>query len=394
MVIEVVPRPTRMGLDDWAYLFEDLYESDDPLVGWIDGFTGVAVPEVQMREWVAATVGRLETLPVRRVLEVGAGSGLVMREVLRLPGVEHYVASDVADTSVLRLRELAAVEGRESTVHVLRAAAHDVGELVTGTFDLAVLNSVVQYFPDVAYLVEILRALARKIVPGGHIFVGDVRDPLHLPALYRERARSRGRGAVLSEQRLDHELAVSADFADDLPRLVDRVTAAEVSPRRGVTPTEMTRYRYDVLLHVGCRVPPLPNPVVEGARDMDTVVERLAVDVEGAVVNTFDSSRFGRFPTAVDPEHLWRTATELGQVWWIGRQPGRDMSVLTASRQPAAGAHFCLSWPRMQARGPYAQPPLPAATAAALREELAVEASLVGGQPVTVDLVWHPRMEQ
>ena len=38
------------------------------------------------------------------------------------------------------------------------------------------INSVVQYFPTVDYLVRVLEGAARIVKPGGTIFVGDVRS--------------------------------------------------------------------------------------------------------------------------------------------------------------------------------------------------------------------------
>ena len=45
-----------------------------------------------------------------------------------------------------------------------------------GHFDVVVLNSVVQYFPDERYLLDVLAQARRVLAPGGAIFVGDVRN--------------------------------------------------------------------------------------------------------------------------------------------------------------------------------------------------------------------------
>ncbi len=42
-----------------------------------------------------------------------------------------------------------------------------------------VLNSVVQYFPNAAYLEKVLEGVLGLLAPGGRVLVGDVRN-LHL----------------------------------------------------------------------------------------------------------------------------------------------------------------------------------------------------------------------
>ena len=42
--------------------------------------------------------------------------------------------------------------------------------------DLVILNSVVQYFPDMDYLLGVLSEAVRVTRRGGHVFVGDVRS--------------------------------------------------------------------------------------------------------------------------------------------------------------------------------------------------------------------------
>ena len=51
-----------------------------------------------------------------------------------------------------------------------------LGELGTAIFDTVVLNSVVQYFPNVEYLVSVLEAAVAATATGGSVFVGDVRN--------------------------------------------------------------------------------------------------------------------------------------------------------------------------------------------------------------------------
>ena len=91
----------------------------------------------------------------------------------------------------------------------------ELADYAGAEFDLVVVNSVAQYFPDVDYLLRVLEGAAAALRPGGRIFVGDVRSlplagafhasvelaraPEGLPA---EQLRARVRRGMAEEQEL------------------------------------------------------------------------------------------------------------------------------------------------------------------------------------------------
>jgi non-ribosomal peptide synthase protein (TIGR01720 family) len=130
-----------------------------------------------------------------------------------------------------------------------------------------VLNSVVQYFPDMHYLLGVLERAANTVVDGGRIFIGDVRHFGLLRAFHSSVQLTRAAGEVEAAQlttRIDaalqheKELVVDPEFFCSLPQHLPRISRVEVQLKRGSTDNELTRYRYDVTLHLGthtCRVP-------------------------------------------------------------------------------------------------------------------------------------------
>src|SRR5262249_52762001 len=130
-----------------------------------------------------------------------------------------------------------------------------------GAYDTVIINSVVQYFPGIDYLVRVLEGAARLLRAGGRIFVGDVRNLRLLAAFHtavqlhkapatltREQLRAR----VESNVRQERELLVDPAFFTALRRQVPRIGRVEVQLERGRHLNELTRFRYDVVLHVGC----------------------------------------------------------------------------------------------------------------------------------------------
>ncbi|MEV0281069.1 class I SAM-dependent methyltransferase [Streptomyces sp. NPDC050610] len=279
--IHVVPHEDTSGLgtivedfavDSWRAVFEDCYDpagSDDELEdaryrGWRDGITGLPVPAADMAEWADVTVERIARRAPRRILEIGAGFGLLMEPLVRRLRPASYTATDFSQHAVARLRELAGPLTAQSPDTEITVAEGDALARPPGDgYDMVVINSVVQYFPSVLYLEAVLRRVLPLVQPGGHVYLGDLRHPRLLGAMTALGHRRAAPGAaretlaarVARDLRLDGELAVDPGHLHQLPRCFPKVTEVESAPRRGAAPTEMTLYRYDAVLHVGCAKP-------------------------------------------------------------------------------------------------------------------------------------------
>jgi amino acid adenylation domain-containing protein len=112
------------------------------------------------------------------VLEIGLGSGLVFRQVA--PHVDLYAGLDPAEHAVRTNTAWAKEQGL--FVDLVQGFADEVAELLPGAFDVAVLASTVQYFPDIRYLRTVLDGLAAVVRPGGAVIVADVIPPGAAPA--------------------------------------------------------------------------------------------------------------------------------------------------------------------------------------------------------------------
>ncbi|MER8235855.1 amino acid adenylation domain-containing protein [Streptomyces sp. NPDC094049] len=246
-VLDAVP------VDEQAAFGEDF-------TGWNSSYDGSALPWEQVREWRDETVRSIRALRPRRVLELGVGNGLLLSQLA--PGAECYWGTDLSPRVIERLRRR--VDGRPDLAGrvVLDCRPADDHEGVPrGYFDVVVLNSVVQYFPGGRHLARVLALAADALVPGGSVFVGDVRH-LGLAEAFHGAVAARSTGAAPggAEQRR----AVARGLARDPELLVDpeffrssTVTAGgagqpfascDVRLKRGTHHNELTRYRYDVVL--------------------------------------------------------------------------------------------------------------------------------------------------
>ncbi|MBW8873678.1 MAG: amino acid adenylation domain-containing protein [Acidobacteria bacterium] len=352
LVAYVVPGPAPLAahsaeaeseqVAQWRVLFDETYGASAgeaatfDIAGWKSSYGG-DIPAEEMHRWVAATVERILALRPRRVLEIGCGTGLLLFRVA--PSCEVYRGTDLSAAALASIRRQIAAAGLDlPQLHLAQATADDFSGIEPGSFDLVVINSVVQYFPDVDYLLRVLTGAAAAVAPGGHVFVGDVRDLPTLPVfqaaielaqaladLSREELRRRIEQRTAQEE----ELVVAPDLFRALGRHLPAVRWAAVEPKRGRDRNELVDYRYDVTLEIG--PPAAPREVrwldwEEAGGSLAALRGRwLAGADEPLAVRGLSNARIAAdlaaltgtpegaagTAAAVDPEDLWSLAAEL-----------------------------------------------------------------------------------
>ncbi|KAA8889619.1 amino acid adenylation domain-containing protein [Nocardia colli] len=410
----------------WRRVYDDLYsaeEADGPadeatvgsvgfgadFGGWNSSYTGAAIPLDQMREWRSATVERIRGLAPRRVLEIGVGSGLLLSQLA--PDCDEYWATDFSDATITTLRQRLGELNEEWVDRVALSVrgADDIAGLPENYFDTVVLNSVIQYFPSEQYLRRVLEQVLTLLAPGGSVFVGDIRNLALLEEFTTAVQISRNGGddaAVVADRvrrdiAAEQELLLSPEYFLSLNRMLG-FGAVDIGLKRGFSVNELTRYRYDVVLHTapvtalsvadaakvefrdhvwlrallrtrhpgGIRVTGIPHAGLTGQmeaanriRSGDPVpvtgqIVPLAVGFEGIVA---DST--ARIDMGVVPEDLHRLGQQLGYVTTVtwSAQPGHMDAVFvdtaTARDRALADAYLApgpVSDPSVYANHPHA----------------------------------------
>jgi SAM-dependent methyltransferase len=247
-------------------LYDDTYGGstalEDPtfnIVSWNSSYTGLPIPAEEMREWVDQTVERILARSPRRVLEIGCGTGLLLWRVA--PSCDRYTATDFSKTVISRLEaQLTGGVRQLPQVELKHRAAHEFDSIEPAAYDAVVLNSVVQYFPGIDYLVGVLRSAVTAVAPGGFILIGDVRSLPLLEAYHTsvQLHRASDPTAVAElQQRVrrqivqEEELVIDPGFFTAVARHLPAITRVIVRLKRGRHHNELTRFRYDVVLEVG-----------------------------------------------------------------------------------------------------------------------------------------------
>lgn len=251
----------REHLEHWSEVYEWIYLTSGPeqpddldLSGWRASDTGAPLPVEHMLEWIDRTVELVREGRPRCVLELGCGTGLLLRRLYA--DVERYVGTDVSEAAVQRLST-----ARLPGVQVVVAAAHESGSPPVAAAlsgerpDCVLINSVTQCFPGRDYLDAVVSDALALVADGGRVIVGDFRHA-GLAGRYHRWLSS-------DDQEASRRAAADEEFVFD-PKLLAEIAAGcgrpvtmSVRAKTMAADTELTRYRCDVVLRVAA--PPVPE---------------------------------------------------------------------------------------------------------------------------------------
>jgi amino acid adenylation domain-containing protein len=248
--------------DTNIYNLSDLHPSElgRDFVGWKSMYTGEMIDNAEMNEWLDDTIGALlNGGSPGHVFEVGTGTGMILFNIIE--GLQSYVALEPSGTAVDFVQSaVTTVPGLECKVRLQKGTAGDISRLDRANpVDVAILNSVAQYFPSPEYLLKVVEELV-CLQGAKRIFFGDIRSY----ALYEEFQVSKAlhcgrqkvatmddiRSQMAETVHMEEELLVDPAFFTSLPsRFPQLIEHVEILPKRMVATNELSCYRYAAVLH-------------------------------------------------------------------------------------------------------------------------------------------------
>jgi amino acid adenylation domain-containing protein len=265
------PQEMQQGEDQayvqqWQEVYNGVYAQDaraslDPTVNrrvWTSSYSGQPLPDEEIAECIEDTVARILALAPSRVLEIGCGTGQLYFRIA--PHCARYDGTDISIEALNTLEQRRQGRGDLPETHLRQGAADDLRGYASGSYDLVIINEVVQYFPSITYLLRVLEEARRVLTPHGRIFLGGVRSlallaafhtsvllgqvPDTLPLLQLEQR-------IQQKMRQERELLIDPAFFQALGRCQPPIASAQVALKGGRYLNEFTRFRYDVLLTPG-----------------------------------------------------------------------------------------------------------------------------------------------
>jgi len=236
-------------------------EAVDPSLNLYD-WTGLSNVAEELNAWLDPIASQIRSWAPRRVLEIGCGTGLLFE---KLVGDDmHCTGTDLSSEALASLAARLNARGvPAASFDLQRRMADDFDGVAPESFDVVIINSVVEYFPSVETLLRVLDGAVRSVRKGGHVFIGDVPalprwEAFHAAAqlenapdaLPSEQLRERIRHAVSRGNRLLVDPDLFGALKSRLPRL-DRV---EVRGSRSRFASEVSRLHadtyFDAILHL------------------------------------------------------------------------------------------------------------------------------------------------
>ena len=267
---------TAEQISEWAMTFDETYRPSGSVkdaafntLGWVSSYTGQPIPPEEMREWVDATVQRILSLGPKRVMEIGCGTGLLLFRIA--PRCTYFLGTDVSQAALDFLQQqLRQSDWHFPQVALENKAAHEFGRSEgKNRFDAVVLNSVVQYFPDIQYLMTVIAGAVEAVQPGGAVFIGDLRSLALLETFHGSVQLHQASDSLSCDELCDYvkkslrqesELVIDPAFFVGLQQQIPGIRRVEINLKRGRTRNELTCFRYDVVLHTGEPLPAVECP--------------------------------------------------------------------------------------------------------------------------------------
>jgi len=226
------------------------------ITGWNSSYSGKPISPEEMQEWVSDRVRQILALKPKRVLEIGCGTGLLLFQIA--PHCKKYVATDFSKVSLESIQNQLNQFSLPQVELIHRLATNFAG-IDLASFDVVILNSIVQYFPSQSYLMQVLEGAMQMLSPDGTLFIGDVRSlPLlktfHAWMKFSQAAanmeQTQLRQQVERSQFEEPELVIEPAFFYALRDRFPQIQYVHVCLTRGHHHNEMTQFRYNVFLYL------------------------------------------------------------------------------------------------------------------------------------------------
>ncbi len=236
-------------------------------VGWRDSYTGLPIPKQEMRQWLDTTVERILRWKPDRVLEIGCGTGMLLFQIA--PKCSYYLGTDFSAQVLSYLeQQIENLDGNWSQVSLSQRTADDFEGIEPCSFDTVIINSVIELFPSINYLIDVLEKAIQVVKTGGIVFLGDIRSLSLLEAFYAKLEFNKA-SDLLSIKELEQyifdsmgkedQLLLDPDFFTALKQHLPSISHVLIKLKRGRYYNEITKFRYDVILHIEKEVAATPE---------------------------------------------------------------------------------------------------------------------------------------
>ena len=228
------------------------------IVGWNNSYDNKQMSAAEMRQWLDSICGKLHKIPMKSVLEIGVGTGMIMHSIAGR--VDRYLGIDISKEAIdYNNRVIEQNKLGYDNVSLLHASVDELEDSTECGFDTVIINSVAQYFPDISYFENALLSAIDKMGDKGNVIVGDVRNYNRLDMYYLsvELAHTDKTATIATlkknidtKRENEKELIFSTEYFRELLDRIPEISGVSITPKNGDINNELSKYRYDVVLSI------------------------------------------------------------------------------------------------------------------------------------------------
>jgi SAM-dependent methyltransferase len=263
--IEILAKVQKSKISQWGSIWDSFYSNikgtSNPyfnISGWNNSYDGKQIPENEMREWFDSTIERILFYNPQDILEIGCGTGMFLFEIS--PKCNSYSAIDISNEAIRYIESIISnSRSKYKNVKLQCSKPEDYLKSCENEYDFILMNSVVQYFPDVNYLFDTIKGITNLIKDNGIIYIGDIRNYDLIKAFHTSvilHKTSDVTDIEVLKKEIDflcikeEELLISPIFFYRLKEFIPEISNVEIRYKKGNFLNELTRFRYDVVLHI------------------------------------------------------------------------------------------------------------------------------------------------
>ncbi|MCX7124058.1 MAG: condensation domain-containing protein [Gammaproteobacteria bacterium] len=251
-------------INEWTLLFDVTYTNKDinadvlnDYSGWVSSYTRKDYDLKHMQEWTALSIENITSLSPRRILELGCGTGLLLLRLL--PVVDSYDACDISRVCVDSLSSYLKSQDVDSKVKLWVGGAHQFELARKNYYDTVIINSVIQKFPSLLYLEQVITFAMASLGDKGKIFLGDLRnfntvDEFYLSCLLcqdNSSAQFYDLNDYISSRRYgERELVIHPAYFIAIMDKFESIIDVRLQAKSGILNNEMNLFRYDAVLFI------------------------------------------------------------------------------------------------------------------------------------------------
>ena len=120
---------------------------------------------------------------------------------------------------------------------------------------MVVLSSVIQYFPGAAYFEKVIQDMLLILIKPGIIYIGDVRDLRLRDSYYASILKNQNQDVtdetIINMSSNETEFFIDPRFFLQLQKKFTQIVAVEIKPKISKFSNELSKYRYNVTIHIG-----------------------------------------------------------------------------------------------------------------------------------------------